>query len=312
MLIKSADDKSKRLKLLEDLQDSNVLDRVQREWLSKQLWNQRIGIAGERDSAHYIDNHYRDRDTHAVIHDLRIKVDDEVAQIDHLVISRGMHFYLLETKSFNGSLFINEHGEFSVKYGSDAVYGIPSPLEQSQRQANVLSKLLQRLDIGSRIRSTPHFHHIVLVHPKAQITRPEKFDTSHVIKADSFATWHAKFQDKLSVGDAISAIFDMRRVATLKELAQKIARQHKPIDLLELPDFMAPKKLIVLQPLPIKAQQPPSPSTINVFQPAESKKRLICKSCSAKITIQEGRFCWNNERRFGGGQYCREHQREFI
>jgi Nuclease-related domain len=173
MLIKSTDDKSKRLKLLEDLQKSNALDVFQREWLAKQLRNQRIGMAGERDAAHYIDNHYRDRSTHAVIHDLRIKVDDDVAQIDHLVISRGMHFYLLETKSFNGDLFINEHGEFSVKYAGDSVYGIPSPLEQSRRHANVLAKLLEQLEIGSRVRSVPHFHHLVLVHPKAKIDRPE-------------------------------------------------------------------------------------------------------------------------------------------
>lgn len=58
-----------------------------------------------------------------------------------------------------------------------------------------------------------------------------------MIKADGFATWHEKFQDKMSVGDALSAIFDMRGAATLKEMAQKIARQHRPVDLLELPEF---------------------------------------------------------------------------
>lgn len=311
MLIKSADDKSKRLKLLEDLQKSSLLDRSQRDWLSDQLWNHRTGIAGESQAAHYIDNHYRDRNTHAVIHDLRIEVDGEIAQIDHLVISRGMHFYMLETKSFNGSLFINEHGEFSVKYGNGVVHGIPSPLEQSRRQANVLVKLLHKLEIASRIRSTPHFHHLVLVHPKSQITRPEKFDTSHVIKADSFATWHTKFQEKLTVGDAISAIFDMRGVATLKDLAQKIADQHKPVDLLRLPEFMAPKKVTAPPQPRLEAPHRVVPTAVVAAPPLEVKRRLICTSCGVKITLPEGRFCWNNERRFGGAQYCREHQRGF-
>lgn len=312
MLIKSADDKSKRLKLLEDLQKSSVLDKVQREWLTKQLWSQRMGIAGERDAAHYIDNHYRDRNTHAVIHDLRIKVDDEIAQIDHLVISRGMHFYLLETKSFNGSLFINEHGEFSVRYGNDAIYGIPSPLEQSRRHANVLTKLLHRLDMGSGLRNTPHYHHLVLVHPKSQIDRPKTFDTSHVIKADSFATWHEKFQDKISVGFMFSALLKMRGARALKELAEKVARQHRPTDPLELPEFMAPKAAAPLTRQRIDdAVRPSSPLVVPAPAPVEAKKRLICTSCGVKITIQEGRFCWNNERRFGGAQYCREHQRRF-
>ena len=75
MLIKSADDKSKRLRLLEDLEQSPLLDGTQKDWLAKQLRNMRTGIAGEKDAAHYIDTRYRDRDTHAVIHDLRIEVD---------------------------------------------------------------------------------------------------------------------------------------------------------------------------------------------------------------------------------------------
>lgn len=311
MLIKSADDKSKRLKLLEDLQKSNVLDKTQRDWLSKQLWNERAGIAGERDAAHYIDNHYRDRNTHAVIHDLRIKLGDEVAQIDHLVISRGMHFYLLETKSFNGSLFINDHGEFSVKYGSDAIYGIPSPLEQSRRHANVLAKLLDQLEIGSRVRSKPHFHHLVLVHPKAQIARPMNFDTSQVIKADGFATWHEKFQDTITVGGVLSMLVDMRGAKTLRELAEKIARQHRPSDPLQLPEFMRPNAAVAVLPRAVETVRAIS-APVAVAPPLEApRKRLICTSCGIKITLQEGRFCWNNERRFGSGQYCREHQSQF-
>jgi hypothetical protein len=37
-------------------------------------------------------------------------------------------------------------------------------------------------------------------------------------------------------------------------------------------------------------------------------RKLICLHCEAKISFAEGRFCWNNALRFGGGQYCREHQ----
>ena len=89
MLIKSADDKRKRLELLEALQYSPVLDTGQKDWVRQELFRLRQGIAGERDAAHYIDSHYRDGENHAVIHDLRLEVDGEVAQIDHLIIARG-------------------------------------------------------------------------------------------------------------------------------------------------------------------------------------------------------------------------------
>jgi hypothetical protein len=301
VLIKSADDKSKRLRLLEDLEKSPLLDGSQKDWLAKQLRNMRTGIAGEKDAAHYIDTHYRDRDTHAVIHDLRIEIDGEVAQIDHLVISRGMHFYLLESKSFNGDLVVNEHGEFSVRYGMGAFYGIPSPLEQGRRQAKVLQRLLARLEISGRIGTELPFHTLVLVHPRSNIRRPKAFDTSHVIKADAFATWHEKFQNKMSVSEVFSSALQFRSLQTLKELAEKIVRQHRPPNALALPDFMAPN---------VQGQTPP-PAMPTPSAASQADKRLICSTCAARISFAEGRFCWNNEKRFGGRQYCREHQRPF-
>ena len=32
---------------------------------------------------------------------------------------------------------------------------------------------------------------------------------------------------------------------------------------------------------------------------------------SLKISYEEGKFCWNNDRRLKGGQYCRTHQAGF-
>src|SRR5690606_33932009 len=91
----------------------------------------RRGIQGERDAAFYIDSYFKDSVNNAVIHDLRIEVEDEVAQIDHLFFNRLMNFVLIETKCFNGNLVINEHGEFSVSYANGKAFGIPSPIQQS-------------------------------------------------------------------------------------------------------------------------------------------------------------------------------------
>lgn len=106
MLIKSADDKSKRLKLLEELQYSPVLDQKQKDWLFKELRNLRTGIQGEKDAAHYINTYYRESPNWAVLHDLRLKVDGEVAQIDHLLVGRafmGSSSFRVEFDSENPS-----------------------------------------------------------------------------------------------------------------------------------------------------------------------------------------------------------------
>lgn len=318
MLIKSADDKTKRLRLLEELQGSPVLDSRQRDWLKDEFWRVKKGIEGERDAAFHIDSLLRDGENHAVLHDLRIKVGDDIAQIDHLVINRAAHFILIETKCFAGDVSINEAGEFTVAYGSGKRFGVPSPIAQSQRHERVLSKLLERLEIGGRFGTEPRFHHLVMLHPKAIIQRPDpkRYDTGNVIKADQFGEWRERYVDAAFSGlGALGIAVNFRASSTVRDWGEKIARQHRPDDLLVLPEFMRPKSALaasVAKPAPapiIASSAPAKPEPIGEDTPA---KRLICASCGIKISYPEGKFCWNNAKRFGGLQYCREHQAGFA
>ena len=346
MPLKSADDKSKRLALLEDLQRSPAIDAFQRNWLQGELMRLRKGIQGERDSAHYLDHYFKDAENHVLLHDLRFVVDGEVTQIDHLVITRGTNLYLLETKNYACNLIINEHGEFTAEY-ENARFGIPSPIEQSIRHGKVLCKLLERLDIVGRVQKLPDIHHVVLIQPKATIQRPpaKSFDTRNVIKADQFPSWHKSFADKVGLGALFKTALNMRSLDTIKEWGEKLVRQHRPADLLALPDFMQPRETVrplaaapmrahtpvpVPVPVPVPALAParrpdappfvanrpqaaPIPARVQPASPAnpspeEPAKRLICAHCSSKISFAEGKFCWNNPKRFGGLAYCRAHQ----
>lgn len=324
MLLKSADDKSKRVVLLEELQRSQLLDAHQKKWLREELTRFTKGLQGERESAHYLDHYFKDGENHVVLHDLRFVIDDEVTQIDHLIINRTGHIYLLETKNYACNLTINDHGEFTAEYGN-ARFGVPSPMEQSRRHERVLARLLERLDIVGRTQKLPDFHHVVMLHPKATITRPPAnvLDTSDVIKADQFPTWHQSFVGKIGVGGYFKAALNMRSLETIKEWGEKLIRQHRPADLLALPDFMRPREPVKAAPPPAQARpkveeralpvQPPrnrNPLPVAVDQPPEEQpaKKLICAHCGVKISYPEGKFCWNNEKRFGGLQFCREHQ----
>lgn len=307
MIIKSADDKRKRLALLADLKNSPMLDAYQRNWLNDELIRTHRGIEGERDAAHCIDNYLKDSKNHAVIHDLRIEVDGEVAQIDHLMLNRLMFVFLFETKCFNGNLDINDRGEFSVQYGNDKCFGIPSPMEQSKRHERVISKLLDQLGITGRLGMKPTFVHAVLLHPKAIISRPNAkvYNTNNVIKADQIATWHQAWVEKdAGIGTVLTGFMNFRGADTLKEWADKICGQHQPTDQLNLPDFMKPK---AVAPARLIEQPQASPPPMSAHDES-LKRKLVCVACGTKITYPEGKFCWNNEKRFGGFQYCRDHQ----
>jgi hypothetical protein len=116
MALKSADDKSKRLMLLEELQRSQALDLSQKKWLRDELMRTKKGIQGERESAHYLDHYFRDGENHVLLHDLRFVIEGEVTQIDYLIFARAGNVYLLETKNYACNLVINERGEFTAEY----------------------------------------------------------------------------------------------------------------------------------------------------------------------------------------------------
>lgn len=333
MLLKSADDKSKRVRLLEDLQKASTLNALQKKWLREELSRLRKGIQGERDSAYYIDSYFKDRTNHVILHDLRFVVDGDVAQIDHLIINRAGGMYLIETKNYAGNLSINDHGEFTAEYDDDR-FGIPSPIEQSKRHERILSKVLDRLEITGRMQTSPEVMHVVMLHPKAIIHRPppKTFDTSAVIKADQFPEWHKKFVDDLGAGTVFKSLLNLRSQETISEWGERLMRQHRSADLLALPNWIQPSKPLaasiartqVREPAPMYAasRSPAAPAATRAaattdtapaqkVDAAASTKRLICAECGQKISYPEGKFCWNQPERFGGRQYCREHQKQF-
>jgi hypothetical protein len=316
MLLKSADDKSKRLTVLQDLQHSPALDSRQKKWLREELFRLRKGIQGETDSAYFLDQYFKDGENHVLLHDLRFVFEGDVAQIDHLIINRGVGMYLLETKNYAANISINEHGEFTAEYEEER-FGIASPIEQSRRHARILQRLLERLEITNRTGSPLDCYHVVMFHPKAIIHRPAKsaYDSSNVIKADQFPTWHQQFVEKeFGLTKMLHVAANIRSLETIKEWGEKLLRQHRPANPLELPDFMQPKESTrapVQVPEPRRSETA-GPLTASIPKREEAgQKRLICLHCDQKISFAEGKFCWNNAARFQGGQYCREHQARF-
>jgi hypothetical protein len=323
MLIKNADDKSKRLRLLQDLQNSDRLDDRQKSWLREQLCRLKPGAAGERDAAHYLDMSFSDSKNHAVLHDLRLESDGQIAQIDHLVVDRMLTFFLLETKTYTGSLHINEHGEFMVEYSGERRFGIESPLEQSRRHETVLRKVLDRLGVCGRAGTKPTFVHVVMVHPKGTIHRPDAkvFDTSMVIKADQFATWHATFTNKIAVGTVVSGLLNARSRDTVAEWGALLKSEHRPADPLELPEFMKPKATAKTEPAltaPLSAslRQTPQKVTVaikpsgDVASAAIEAPAPVCEVCQKSLTAKEEKYCKDQSKKFSGKFLCYQHQRK--
>lgn len=326
MILKTADDKSARLRVLENLLPSPRLGAAQKRRLQEDIDATRLGLQGEKDAAYYIDFHFGRSDRFVVLHDLRIKDGDRLAQIDHLILDRSLQITVVETKNYSAHVKISNAGEFSVKYGQ-RLFGVPSPVEQNERHLSVLRAVVPRLDLPTRlgVRLVPSLRSAVLFSPKAIITRPSEGvrDTSSVIKADQFRAWWSDALDDESVLSLVAGALKLVSLETLEALGRQLLALHRPSDPLALPAYLAP------QPDRVKPANRACQVTGTVEQPAAAPQQAqgvrsvlaeaqqpvmpsgpaFCAECGKRLSDAVVRFCRDNDRRFQGRLYCYTHQK---
>lgn len=230
MLIKKPDDQTPLLSTLE-AQAAGTGPKAKRA--TTELRNRKAGLRAERESAYLIDHDFADSKNWAVIHDLRLEHGGRVAQIDHVLINRWLQVYVLETKGFHDGVKINEEGEF-LRWNNFAkrYEGMPSPLAQNDRHINVLGDVLETIELPTRLglRIPPEFMSFVLVSPNAQIKRPEKFDTTRVIKADQLkkSIWRDIDNENPLVG-LLKTAAKIVAPETVEYVARELAKKHRPL-----------------------------------------------------------------------------------
>jgi len=101
---------------------------------------QKYGHEAEKQMAFYLKRAFQESNDIFVINDLRIGMNDDIAQIDHLILHR-FGFIVVESKSVTSRISINEHGEW-IRHYPKYSKGMPSPVNQGIRQIELLKKIL--------------------------------------------------------------------------------------------------------------------------------------------------------------------------
>ena len=152
MLVKEADDKQPAIDELQKLLELTDLRAFQRKAVTKEINIMRSGIKGEKEAAYELDFRYKSSKNYILLHDLRLVVNQHVAQIDHLLIDRCLNVYIFETKNFSSGIKINENGEFlSWNSYQKTFEGIPSPLAQNERHTLVLNDFFKTHEMPTRL-----------------------------------------------------------------------------------------------------------------------------------------------------------------
>ncbi len=115
---------------------------------------QRAGAAAEEQMAHYLNRDFRDDEQVFVLSGIRLEDREQpeqdgspgVCQMDHLVVHRW-GLFIVESKSVSREVRVRPDGsggdEWTRVYRGKET-GMPSPIQQAQRQSNFLRTFLQR------------------------------------------------------------------------------------------------------------------------------------------------------------------------
>lgn len=293
MIIKEIDSKREEKEQLREVLKGQLSEK-QRFLLERQLRNIEAGERGEKDSAYFVDFYFGKSKNWAVIHDLRIEHNGQVAQIDHLVMNRFMDFYVLETKNFHYGLKITPEGEFLV-YNGKKYFGIESPVEQNERHIFLLTKAVEHHEVMPTrlgVIISPRFVSYVLVSPTSRIIRPShsKFDSSRVIQSDQAFTKIKKDAD--DVGAA--AILKICSQETLEATTKSLARLHRPA------------KVDLKARFGIRDQTKPTnqPEKTTPVGPS-----IVCDACASKVSEKVVQYCLDRKHQFKGKILCYNCQR---
>ncbi len=222
MILKQADDKQADIDILHNLAGQASSTR-QRTDVQSEIDNIVAGMRGEQDASYYLDQEFRHREDAIVIHDLRIEEEGDVAQIDHLVISRRRQAFVLETKALKATISCNDAGEWEAVYGRER-YPIASPLEQCKRHAAVLRRWLGRRETALR-EVIP----VVLVAPTTKLgQRASAHDDPDIVKSDLFPRWY----DQKTSASATHVVQKGQEMMSEDELAGigfRLIKAHTPI-----------------------------------------------------------------------------------
>lgn len=306
MVIKTMDSKQEEIKELSSLLNEKITPN-QRFQVERELKAIRTGILGEEDAAYYIDFYFGESKNWAVIHDVRIEYEDQVAQIDHILMNRMFDIYVLESKNYSYKITITPEGEFKV-YSGTRYYGVPSPIEQNKRHIHLLERFLKAKEILPKrigIPISPRLKSLILISPKSIISRPpeKKFDTGMVIKADTLRTKIDDEAEKIGPATTLALISKVSSSSTLKEVTRRLVRYHRP------------HKIDWRGRFGLRAESPSGYESVPVQKigrlEIKDSSQYFCFKCKKDISEKVAKFCFQNRPKFGGKAYCLDCQKSF-
>jgi len=276
------------------------LATIERLLLSDPPWNARASLQRDhasiltslkqrRDAAYQLDLYFAKSPNWVVLHDIHLAMGDSETEIDHLLISREMDVYVIDTSHYNSNIKLNGKGDF-FRYNNGQPILIPSPVERNNHNIEFLANyLLHNGLLPSRFGFTirPNFHNIALFSPTSVVELP-KWQVpmeGELVKVKPFLE---RFTQSRIKGSGLQDFALMARQVTsetLTAMSQKLAQRHIPRGI----DYTLRYGLERRGDKPVVV---------------EAEDEFSCNCCDKRITARVVRYCYDNPDLFAGKAYC--------
>lgn len=305
-------DKNKDIDYLEQLKDQN---KELKKEIEDEIKRIKSGIKGENNAVYIINNYLSESKNYIVLHDLRLELNGRVAQIDHLIITRLLNFYVCESKHFSQGISFNERLEFSSFFNGKS-HGISSPIGQNDRHIDFLKYLFKKEDhiLPKRLGFTlnPLYFNFILVSNNAVIKRPKRQlpENIELFKVEQLKKYIEENSEKGSLLKIISQ-------DSLLNLGLEILKYNQPIQFDWNLRFKVENPITII-PIENKIKENKIEPTFNLIKESEEmvqdiqldhkKNKHECEICNKEIDSSVLFWCRKNKIKFNNKLLCREHQ----
>lgn len=229
-VIKEFEAREADVALLEELIQATSSNKNLNKRIKFELNKVRSGDNAEKNASYMLGELFKGWKRSFLLNGLRLEIDGDVAQIDHVSLNSNGIVFLYETKSFSTGIKVDEQGVFWRWNSYSKSYDeIPSPIKQSERHERVLKKALEKIGYKPEI-----IGHLVIVDYKSKLIKPEK-GFEMICRPDRVEEALNSAIDSENFFKVAKVVGKMltRSVYSIDEAeayAKKLSRMHKPIE----------------------------------------------------------------------------------
>lgn len=237
------------------------------------------GRRAEEQMAHYLKRFFAASSDVDVLNGLRIELQGEVAQMDHLVL-HPLGVTIVESKSVAGSVQIKDDGQW-IRWFNKQPQGMRSAVTQARIQGMLLKELLTATVKQKGSFDQVGFDLLVAISDSGTIQWPSSGPLPEICKADQVPDKILGKIDAQRWGrEPVLSAANRRAIADFLKLIHRPHKSEAVVDSVE--QRPQAKPLASQQPDPASQAAAPSPSAL----PAK-----VCKHCgSSELEAQYGKF----------------------